>query len=208
EASVDDLFAVVFGDRCQPLPPQLQIRRAQSLPVADLADHAQRLGAALRTGRVAWELLVGDIRVVLELGGGLDLVDMQLPAETVGLGPQCGHLGGQARTVRQRREVDVIHRHLGAVVRGVPGGEQITGLQGGSRPVEERALIKRLRHDSNIAVQSAHDGDRKSTRLNSSHVSISYAVFCLKKKIKSSGIHSNGYSIVRPVITDLDLYKY
>src|SRR5699024_11393081 len=27
------------------------------------------------------------------------------------------------------------------------------------------------------------DRDRKSTRLNSSHVSISYAVFCLKKKI-------------------------
>src|SRR5699024_12093556 len=28
--------------------------------------------------------------------------------------------------------------------------------------------------------------DRKSTRLNSSHVSISYAVFCLKKKIKKT----------------------
>src|SRR5207245_4984431 len=28
-------------------------------------------------------------------------------------------------------------------------------------------------------------GDRKSTRLNSSHGSISYAVFCLKKKIKN-----------------------
>src|SRR5690625_6907947 len=28
-------------------------------------------------------------------------------------------------------------------------------------------------------------GDRKSTRLNSSHVAISYAVFCLKKKKKS-----------------------
>src|SRR5690349_22754883 len=27
-----------------------------------------------------------------------------------------------------------------------------------------------------------HDVDRKSTRLNSSHVEISYAVFCLKKK--------------------------
>src|SRR5437868_13097848 len=27
-------------------------------------------------------------------------------------------------------------------------------------------------------------GDRKSTRLNSSHVSISYAVFCLKKKTR------------------------
>src|SRR5690625_6946595 len=32
--------------------------------------------------------------------------------------------------------------------------------------------------------------DRKSTRLNSSHVAISYAVFCLKKKIKTS---SHGY---------------
>src|SRR5699024_11362473 len=29
--------------------------------------------------------------------------------------------------------------------------------------------------------------DRKSTRLNSSHVSISYAVFCLKKKIADTG---------------------
>src|SRR5690625_5573714 len=28
------------------------------------------------------------------------------------------------------------------------------------------------------------EGDRKSTRLNSSHVAISYAVFCLKKKNK------------------------
>src|SRR5437868_12925693 len=28
-------------------------------------------------------------------------------------------------------------------------------------------------------------GDRKSTRLNSSHVSISYAVFCLKKKMRN-----------------------
>src|SRR3712207_7257753 len=31
----------------------------------------------------------------------------------------------------------------------------------------------------------AHPGDRKSTRLNSSHANISYAVFCLKKKNKS-----------------------
>src|SRR5690349_22236828 len=29
-------------------------------------------------------------------------------------------------------------------------------------------------------------GDRKSTRLNSSHVEISYAVFCLKKKTKAT----------------------
>src|SRR5699024_12760734 len=34
------------------------------------------------------------------------------------------------------------------------------------------------------ASGTGRGGDRKSTRLNSSHVSISYAVFCLKKKKK------------------------
>src|SRR3712207_7083343 len=33
-------------------------------------------------------------------------------------------------------------------------------------------------------------GDRKSTRLNSSHANISYAVFCLKKKKKTKNINS------------------
>src|SRR3712207_7176289 len=31
-------------------------------------------------------------------------------------------------------------------------------------------------------LEGAQRGDRKSTRLNSSHANISYAVFCLKKK--------------------------
>src|SRR5258705_2910626 len=34
------------------------------------------------------------------------------------------------------------------------------------------------------------NADRKSTRLNSSHLGISYAVFCLKKK-KKSKVHSS-----------------
>src|SRR5690349_22822018 len=34
-----------------------------------------------------------------------------------------------------------------------------------------------------VLVVGGGAGDRKSTRLNSSHVEISYAVFCLKKKI-------------------------
>src|SRR5690625_6188060 len=33
--------------------------------------------------------------------------------------------------------------------------------------------------------------DRKSTRLNSSHVAISYAVFCLKKKIRNARLHTD-----------------
>src|SRR5690349_23475917 len=36
---------------------------------------------------------------------------------------------------------------------------------------------------SHVSARRHHLADRKSTRLNSSHVEISYAVFCLKKKI-------------------------
>src|SRR5690348_17481129 len=38
--------------------------------------------------------------------------------------------------------------------------------------------------DEAIAIAERNKKDRKSTRLNSSHPSISYAVFCLKKKKK------------------------
>src|SRR5436305_10283642 len=43
-------------------------------------------------------------------------------------------------------------------------------------------LEQQLRHGDDAAERSEFDEDRKSTRLNSSHVRISYAVFCLKKK--------------------------
>src|SRR5690349_23047255 len=39
--------------------------------------------------------------------------------------------------------------------------------------------------ESEIASSNRNNADRKSTRLNSSHVEISYAVFCLKKKKKT-----------------------
>src|SRR5438067_8130384 len=42
----------------------------------------------------------------------------------------------------------------------------------------DRSWIKKLRELAAVKLEK----DRKSTRLNSSHVSISYAVFCLKKK--------------------------
>src|SRR5690554_7629071 len=38
--------------------------------------------------------------------------------------------------------------------------------------------------ETNINIDYSYSIDRKSTRLNSSHVRISYAVFCLKKKKK------------------------
>src|SRR3712207_6866630 len=41
-----------------------------------------------------------------------------------------------------------------------------------------------LRHRYKPVLPYTRRGDRKSTRLNSSHANISYAVFCLKKKTK------------------------
>src|SRR5690242_21343594 len=48
------------------------------------------------------------------------------------------------------------------------------------RPCGPGMLLNAFTSTSNIRVRQ----DRKSTRLNSSHMSISYAVFCLKKKKK------------------------
>src|SRR5690606_41979303 len=52
---------------------------------------------------------------------------------------------------------------------------------GGGRLPSRRPAV--VRH---IPCPPAGPGDRKSTRLNSSHVKISYAVFCLKKKKHST----------------------
>src|SRR5688572_31633326 len=51
------------------------------------------------------------------------------------------------------------------------GSSAIEGVRGGDRGVVAAPHLR-------------HSRDRKSTRLNSSHSQISYAVFCLKKKKK------------------------
>src|SRR5690606_41356586 len=78
--------------------------------------------------------------------------------------------------------------------RGPPGPRR--------RQVPRRAARQRdplPRPDQQLHPHPARNLDRKSTRLNSSHVKISYAVFCLKKKKKvqqttittqSSAIHA------------------
>src|SRR2546430_13635673 len=52
----------------------------------------------------------------------------------------------------------------------------------GAHRVEQLALLRHLQHAGGEDVEV----DRKSTRLNSSHSQISYAVFCLKKKKEST----------------------
>src|SRR5689334_23670107 len=52
-------------------------------------------------------------------------------------------------------------------------------------------------------ARQRHPLDRKSTRLNSSHSSISYAVFCLKKKKKKKIIRRKQLIIEKVVLTML-----
>src|SRR5256885_10238430 len=60
------------------------------------------------------------------------------------------------------------------------------GFRGGDEPWDlqrcRHGLAERLEALARRAVYDAQRIDRKSTRLNSSHLVISYAVFCLKKK--------------------------
>src|SRR5690606_40661074 len=70
---------------------------------------------------------------------------------------------------------------------GHSGNEQHQPFEADAEPRmrcrAETACIEEPVHLFHGYVHFFHPLDRKSTRLNSSHVTISYAVFCLKKKI-------------------------
>src|SRR5256885_3971483 len=60
------------------------------------------------------------------------------------------------------------------------------------RSVEQRGrMVAGLEHERGREVDGRRArSDRKSTRLNSSHLVISYAVFCLKKKNKTNSLRA------------------
>src|SRR5207248_1373921 len=67
-------------------------------------------------------------------------------------------------------------------------GKQVSNAASPDGPVESfghPTLAMGLQHSINSVFCNV--GDRKSTRLNSSHRTISYAVFCLKKKKQEQG---------------------
>src|SRR5256885_12611795 len=76
---------------------------------------------------------------------------------------------------------------------GLAEPERALGVEASAEPLPAEIPVKRHRqawftvrkHDLRAQqTRGEHEGsvDRKSTRLNSSHLVISYAVFCLKKK--------------------------
>src|SRR3712207_7676447 len=78
-------------------------------------------------------------------------------------------------------------RNPDAQISGRTPGRPTNGLEGGTRygrTLTSRRSILPSRTPMFCALfgTSSQHSDRKSTRLNSSHANISYAVFCLKKK--------------------------
>src|SRR5438128_6891786 len=83
-------------------------------------------------------------------------------------------------TLFRSREVDLHWRHrLGDDLRGEHRDRPGEGLGHSIRSRQEVGLSEL--ECVPVEIEPSHL-DRKSTRLNSSHGSISYAVFCLKKK--------------------------
>src|SRR6266516_534202 len=88
---------------------------------------------------------------------------------------------------------------LGRAAADVDDQRALVGQVVGGAGIGGRRLLVAGEHFGLDAKQAAHPveelltvggvpGDRKSTRLNSSHRTISYAVFCLKKKKVYSGL--------------------
>src|SRR6266480_7144997 len=86
-----------------------------------------------------------------------------------------------------------LRRTLEGVLRGPVGGMLlcllIAGFLGGVAVAHPGGTTNQSSSQTSSSAPSltphAPGRDRKSTRLNSSHMSISYAVFCLKKKKKN-----------------------
>src|SRR5690242_21428502 len=72
----------------------------------------------------------------------------------------------------------------GDIVEGLQGATVTAQLDPLFQPIRQRMLPGYHIDEAGAVEESSKD--RKSTRLNSSHMSISYAVFCLKKKKKQN----------------------
>src|SRR3712207_8754386 len=71
---------------------------------------------------------------------------------------------------------------------GAPPEPLAPGLRLRTGPELVEVATRRGDRSLEAEVHETADEDRKSTRLNSSHANISYAVFCLKKKIPRNAI--------------------
>src|SRR5690606_35211237 len=138
----------------------------------DLTPHRHdAFVAEQRAGAKARAVYDHLLRQLAKLAGGVELA---------ALDPAAGLAELPVQQVRVSREVEHqvgLPAHGQAVERGHAG---IEGLGAREQVAQARSEIRELGLVRR-AWTARRRRDRKSTRLNSSHVKISYAVFCLKK---------------------------
>src|SRR2546427_7697671 len=76
--------------------------------------------------------------------------------------------------------------HQGRDALGRAGGGDALGQRQAAHAMDDGEDAGLLQVHGRALAAAAQQPDRKSTRLNSSHSQISYAVFCLKKKKKTN----------------------
>src|SRR5690606_33410234 len=134
-------------------------------------DEVDQRGGLGEAGRAHGEVAAAAALAVVEAPGQDRLVERlgQRPALP------CGVVAADDRHAVGQRDRPVVHaglhQHLRAAELGRP---RDAALDGAARRVEAEAAA--------VVVEAAGGEDRKSTRLNSSHVKIAYAVFCVNRK--------------------------
>src|SRR5690606_40050272 len=88
-----------------------------------------------------------------------------------------------------RERVSAVNADLQESVSGLRIVQAFRREREGERRFTERSAAYRSARIRGQWLISVYFPDRKSTRLNSSHVKISYAVFCLKKKTNIKNIY-------------------
>src|SRR5688572_30970852 len=105
------------------------------------------------------------------------------PTEMVAMSAAHGFAQARGRAQAVLVHVDCGTQALGGAVHNAAKGRVPVLILAGLSPATQEGELRGSRNEFIQWIQDVPDQrDRKSTRLNSSHSQISYAVFCLKKK--------------------------
>src|SRR5256885_7507063 len=144
-------------------PHPLEVVNPSAAPrLLTLSDEKRVLAAALGVGRVEVVAFTPELARLAPEAFVRDVLRARFGMQELVLGYDHGFGRGRAGDVEMVRR---LARRDGFTLEGV------AALKDDGQPVSSSLIRTAVAH-----------GDRKSTRLNSSHLVISYAVFCLKKK--------------------------
>src|SRR5260221_1109198 len=163
--------------------PRLVHHQARAVLVAEHALLQEAVQAAGVEPDQALVFVAKHVGLFVHAGGG-KAVQFHFFEELLQVLAACKQIMVQAADAALEGAVQ--HFHEGVAARVMANDHEVGGKQGLALVVLHVAMLRACAE----GVQGGQPGvvvaglDRKSTRLNSSHTVISYAVFCLKKKKK------------------------